>query len=1067
MSVNAHEMWWACLERLDLDGLKQVFYGDPQVLLSTLQDAPMDLDDTLRATHQILVDHDTLGTSFDGFNGIQWLFCQYHHDDATRPLIRFLLDTMTAKDLDDARWGEYDNTTLHLVSVLGHVELAQQLLQRGASPLIANARGALPCQTARSEAMTRLLTPKASKHEQQQQQSSHLRPNYSSPDRFQQLRQLAESSTAAETSPSKSSSRLPRSKALQQKQLNPSQSSPLTQRDQHYFRPGRVAQTKQKVLTEEEAELEKQRERRRKDIALLASRSAVRNNPFIKKKASSSTIATSSVSSAASTTHEDPNDPSPIATAETDNDAENAESADGRKPKRNSKVINSLQTKSYVSTSIFKQQQSEKELQKKDANAAVIDPAVAPSVSPTDLSPAPTPSISTASNTSSQYHDIAPASRTEPLDDPLVPLDHSQSLNQLEPLEHDAPEEQLEDQPEDTAHWHRDDSHTENAHSPIVPSLDAPLSVSTEERTSSDATTVASPLTPPFQAPSEIYQDIDPVLAITSASSARVRDLQQRRQQMYQSNSSSSVHSHSSSSDLSFAGREDVQMPKTTTKEQRRRSGAQKDQWALELNSWATTLDREFSLNEADAEISAENEAPSASVAVPSFESEPSSENKAQFESFHDIEGTMDNISQLEASAPSTPMPRRRPQQPSQPSQPSKPLQQQSLQQPSEPWLPRRAASLYEQEVHTHDTTPKEDTNRSEITTTKEERRKTRYGSVSVRSTARYAHRLPTFDANAPENVEKEAPIMCQFHKQQQMALSSPPTPAPTRNASTFQSPPPQTRPAAPARTGSATTMSSLATSTIETPNSSIGKLYVHVNGVHDVLLPMPKDRTQVRCVISDGKYEYMSRYETLSHDMSFDYECIIDSHPDMIVTLSLHVRPDYVMRKPLTRLFSTHRKRKGSLSAYVSHEDGAIGQTRFAVRDMLRACHKHSYLATFHCFNAWHTKDATNPSNYSTTASSVAANDSRITTSSFGSSFSSSSHDPTHNDDTHNDQGVLKVIANFDVELLYLPVNDPSATVPMTLRDCDMAIKIQQWNETRMETEQYHKIQRPQPRVA
>ncbi|KAI8097754.1 uncharacterized protein BX664DRAFT_327180, partial [Halteromyces radiatus] len=216
--------------------------------------------------------------------------------------------------------------------------------------------------------------------------------------------------------------------------------------------------------------------------------------------------------------------------------------------------------------------------------------------------------------------------------------------------------------------------------------------------------------------------------------------------------------------------------------------------------------------------------------------------------------------------------------------------------------------------------------------------------------------------------------------------------------------------------------------------NTGHGKLYVRVNGVHDVLLPLPREQAHVRCVIGDGRYEYMSRYETLGHNITFGYECIIDSHPDMIVTLSLHVRPDYMLKKPLSRLFTTHRKRKGSLSAYVSSEDGAVGQTRFAISDMLAACHRRSASVSFHCFNAWyvHSRDK-----------------------------SSSSRQQ------ELDQGVLKVIGNFEVELLYLPVSNPSLPVPKNLRECDMAIKIQQWNDTCFDTDHYpKKIHRPQPRV-
>ncbi|CAO3673498.1 unnamed protein product [Rhizopus stolonifer] len=169
--------------------------------------------------------------------------------------------------------------------------------------------------------------------------------------------------------------------------------------------------------------------------------------------------------------------------------------------------------------------------------------------------------------------------------------------------------------------------------------------------------------------------------------------------------------------------------------------------------------------------------------------------------------------------------------------------------------------------------------------------------------------------------------------------------------------------------------------------NSSYGKLYLHVNCIQDILLPLPKDRAFVRCVVSDGRFEYMSRYEVLDQTIHFDYECVIDAHPDMIITLSLHVRPDFIMksRKPFSRLFSS-RKKKECLSGYVNKDDGAIGQSRFALAHMVPACNEVTYEAGFSCFNAWYSK----------------------------------SFKERHRQ-KKKDQDVLKVVGNFNVEMLYL----------------------------------------------
>ncbi|KAI8331813.1 hypothetical protein EDC96DRAFT_526923 [Choanephora cucurbitarum] len=179
--------------------------------------------------------------------------------------------------------------------------------------------------------------------------------------------------------------------------------------------------------------------------------------------------------------------------------------------------------------------------------------------------------------------------------------------------------------------------------------------------------------------------------------------------------------------------------------------------------------------------------------------------------------------------------------------------------------------------------------------------------------------------------------------------------------------------------------------------SSSHGKLYLHVNGIQDILLPLPKERAYVRCVVSDGRFEYMSRYEILSQSIVFDYECVIDTHPDMIITISLHVRPDYVMksRLPFSRLFSSKKKKKECLSGYVNKEDGAIGQARFALAHMLPVCSETSYMAGFHCFNAWYSR-----------------------------SFRER-HRQKKRSQVDPDQDVLKVVGNFDVEMLYLPTFD------------------------------------------
>lgn len=168
---------------------------------------------------------------------------------------------------------------------------------------------------------------------------------------------------------------------------------------------------------------------------------------------------------------------------------------------------------------------------------------------------------------------------------------------------------------------------------------------------------------------------------------------------------------------------------------------------------------------------------------------------------------------------------------------------------------------------------------------------------------------------------------------------------------------------------------------------SAFGKLYVRLSSADGVLLPVPpKLTTYVRCVVSDGDYEYMSRYEVLNDRVVFDYECIMDARPDMIITVSLHVRPDPHVRPKtgLSKWLTSVRKQRETLPAYVHPEDGAIGQTRFALGHMIQACNQKTYDASFDCFNSW---------------------------------FARSSRE----------QHMLKVVGNLNVEMLYLPLSDPS----------------------------------------
>jgi hypothetical protein len=126
------------------------------------------------------------------------------------------------------------------------------------------------------------------------------------------------------------------------------------------------------------------------------------------------------------------------------------------------------------------------------------------------------------------------------------------------------------------------------------------------------------------------------------------------------------------------------------------------------------------------------------------------------------------------------------------------------------------------------------------------------------------------------------------------------------------------------------------------------------------------------------------------------DYECVIDTRPGIIITVSLHVRPDYHVkpRTGWTKWFTSIRKQKEHLSGYVHPEDGAIGQTRFAVDHMVPGCYKKTYEAHFDCFNSWYARTTRE----------------RARREQFG-----------------DEEDFLKIVGKLNIEMLYLPVSNPS----------------------------------------
>lgn len=951
------------------------------------------------------------------------------------------------------------------------------ILQKGASPDIKNKDGYLPMHVIQKESILQLLesasslkksvndnktksTTRKNLKNNEDTSSSNLdsnssihRPNYSNPNRFQQLKQLAELSSHNQSgsnsntkSNSSSSSKITNNNNKFNINGN-TKPSTMKHKDEHYFKPGRVEQTKQKVLNDEEAELQKHLEHRRKDIALLAKRSAVKNNPFIKNESDSITksikrrqkFIPSPSPSSPSPSSPSPSSPSLSPTShakdldgsnkveqpssssiinaikeeveegqEVEKDEvalEDDEDSINTKPKRNSKVINSLQTKSVVSSNVFLQTESPS-LPKKQPSTTSLNK---------DITKAQK-KYSITLNGKFEVTDPLSSSTTTTISSNSTPL-NSPTLDRT--------------------------SSSETAAS--LDSTQSSSSSSTNNNTNFIHSSIAIPKV------NDRHEELSSKIEISSMEMALLQDIK-------------SFEKNQPSSPLSS-----VIIDKNNL-EQRRISGCQKSNWTKELQSLSpSNVDKKMNRKETQQN----NDGIVGSLTI--------SENnnlRHEKQKYFDSKYQFDDNDHLDRSF-----------------------------KYSFPTLSPSSSSSthhfeYKQQI-------KKENDPSSIS------ENTDFGNISSTTTSRYIRRLPTYDSipyvkskstflgdNKDEknsNIIKESSDNNNNNKHDpDHSINKLNNPSVTstlpniskkqlnhhhplvRSVSTFESTSSLTSFMNSSPFFSSSNKNSnnnllnnhslTSSSTLnndhqlhQQPNGP-GKLYVRVKGVNDVLLPIPnKDKAYVRCVINDGKYEYISGYELLSQQMTFGYECIIDCKPNMIITLSLHIRADYLLKKPLTKLLTTvQRKRKGSLSAFISSEDGSVGQTRFAVKDMLNACYRRSFTSQFHCFNAWYI-----PPSYSSVVSSPSS--SLLPFASLNhhnNKKKSSSLNKNFNDD--DDDSVLKVIGNFDVELLYLPISDPNAVIPKNLRECDMAIKLQQWNETCLDTEFVpKKIHRPQPRVS
>ncbi|KAI8060051.1 hypothetical protein BC940DRAFT_312858 [Gongronella butleri] len=193
------------------------------------------------------------------------------------------------------------------------------------------------------------------------------------------------------------------------------------------------------------------------------------------------------------------------------------------------------------------------------------------------------------------------------------------------------------------------------------------------------------------------------------------------------------------------------------------------------------------------------------------------------------------------------------------------------------------------------------------------------------------------------------------------------------------------------------------------------GKLYVRVVQAQDILLPLPAKATFARCVVSDGRNDFVSSYKSFENTIGFQYECIMDTRPDMLISIGLQLRPDPHVR-PLTglsRMFTSAQRQRETLSGYVHQDEQLVGQSRFALHHMVHACNQNVHHASFDFFNSWYAKS------------------------------SKERRRPA-------DEQIIKVVGSVQVDLLYLPVTDTSnSSIPPSLQECDLALKIRQWHNT------------------
>lgn len=870
-------------------------------------------------------------------------------------LFRILEKHASTQDLNTRVWGNRGNKILHLISFLDLQDIARKLVEvKKASVKVTNDLGYVPRDVARTDEMIHLLTPvsqqregesaeRKDSHSLQGNAESESKPkmNNTRSDRFKQLREMAQSNPGS-------------------KEVNST-----TKAESRYFRAGHVAESKRKVLTEEEAELEKRRAQRLQEVASLAKRSVVQNNPlFVQHQQQHPQVKikrqTRKPFQPASGTDK------PDAVTEKSKQEGQDGSAD-KKKKRNSKVIAALQNKSYVSSSVFRQTEPATKRPSKGL--------------PSSLSHSPS----------------------------LTDMHHSndQKMNNLDSLK--ASDKHLSV---------REEKAPPTPVEECISSGNQTSDTETQTQVNTDSKEINS------NEASDRHLPVRKEKAPQTPVKERISSGNQMSDTEMQTEVNTDRKEFSSNVDIvQNSSRDSVfeqDGPDPQYLSQRRLSGSQKAQWSMAMQSLgarflAAGSSRSVSSEDEDSEVDSDNWFDTQEDTGQEFDN-------GRSEVYRDSDNTIKTNSrpsminnQAMTRQPSTPPSFQTLAEKIRASEDDSSDDFRVLSSPSSHRLsfngsldtvPSPATTPSPSEPPAPSSSPPKSIGPLDDSTcvrTGSQDEHHTYGSISVRSTSRYIRHLADpreeYEGSQKEEITTDQLPESLVNKLQESSkkdfkIKRVPVRLPTSEKLSERH---KEENDAIERAEAPVGVNDLCGNVLlkRPKNSRHGKLYLRVNAVQDVLLPLPKETTFIRCVVNDERYEYISRYEVLGQNVTFDYECIIDTRPDMIITISLHVRPDNYLKfkTPVGRLLAPSKHKRESFASYVYHKDGSIGRARFALSHMLRGCFEKPYATKFDCFNAWVSRGR-----------------------------------PKHSRQAQAGEDVLKVIGSLDIEMLYIPVEDPSA---------------------------------------